>query len=325
MADKSETNTSMMEEKVDNGTQDGKNAWDDEAEQYSANITRFTSVHASDLIGCMYKDIENAKTILDIGCGPGAFGIAYLHHFPNGIANQKIICTDLSPGMVHKCQQVIEQHIQNNDNFQTEFVFQVEDGTKLDGIDDGTIDVVVSIFGVFLIPDQASTMKSIRRVLKKATGDGMDDGGVFGTAAWTDLPKEMSTALGDAGFGVGFHASIEQSLKELAVWQIPPGTKVSEQPSWKQWFSPDRIQEMLKEDPAGFESISIKRSIHSVSWPSTNRLWGILLSNPMIKAKDAPEEIRMNSKRTLVDLVSTDGRDDTPALTWTASNLVIAK
>ena len=29
------------------------------------------------------------KRILDIGCGPGAFGVAYLQHFPNGVANQK--------------------------------------------------------------------------------------------------------------------------------------------------------------------------------------------------------------------------------------------
>ena len=71
-------------------------SYDTSANSYADNITRFTMLHAADLIGVTKTEIRKAKRILEIGCGAGAFGLAYMNIFPQGIPGQTIVCTDLS-------------------------------------------------------------------------------------------------------------------------------------------------------------------------------------------------------------------------------------
>lgn len=61
---------------------------DDGAKHYFDNVSRFTVLHAKDLIQLMLPQIESAKTILNSGCGPATFGLAYLEAFPRGIPGQ---------------------------------------------------------------------------------------------------------------------------------------------------------------------------------------------------------------------------------------------
>jgi ubiquinone/menaquinone biosynthesis C-methylase UbiE len=292
-------------------------SWDEYAEHYSNNATRFTSLHANDLIGILHREIANAKTILDIGCGPGSFGVAYLNHFPNGIPGQRLIFSDLAPGMVKKCQHVMERLINNDpkQTFQTELVYQVEDGSELKGIEDDSIDVVVSIFGVFLIPDQEKTLQTIRRVLRK------EPNGVFATAVWTSI--DCCDHLQQEFFGTGFHNSIEASLQILtsSSKEGEDDGKEEEVPTWKRWFRPEDIQNMLP-----FDKVAIHRSIHSVVWPSANHIWELLEDNPVAKVNAASPEVQQVAKQRLVDMVNHDGNDvDSPVLVWTASNLVVAR
>ncbi len=86
----------------------------------------------------------------------------------------------------------MEQLIKNPKTFQTQLVYQVEDRSELKGIEDDIIDVVVSIFGVFLIPDQGKTLATIRRVLRKPNG-------IIATAAWTSI--DGCDHLQKEGFG----------------------------------------------------------------------------------------------------------------------------
>lgn len=285
-----------------------KESWDEQAQHYSDNITRFTSLHATDLIGALYNDIKSAKTILDIGCGPGAFGVAYLNFFPNGIKGQTIIFSDLSQGMVNKARDVMQQRVPSD--FKTKLKYQVEDGSTLEGIADNSIDVIVSIFGVFIIPDRAKTFQTLQRVLRKPNG-------VFGTAAWTSI--ECQALLKEEGFGPGFHNSTEQALKSLT------NLFSDKDAPWKQWFDVERIHEMVV-DEGGFGSVQVHRSVHSVTWPSPMALWEMIEGSPVSKVKSADPEVAEAAKQNLFAKVKhSSGEDDTPIFLWTAANLVVAR
>ena len=156
--------------------------WDTHAKAYDKNIRRLTSLHASDLIGSILPQIRSAKTILDVGSGTGAFGHAYLDFFPEGIPGQKLILSDLSPGMIKQAEQSMLAKLPSN--FQTEIEFRVEDGTDLKGIDTDSIDIVISVFGAFLIPDREKVLEAVARVLVK--------GGIFANVSWSFISVPVS-------------------------------------------------------------------------------------------------------------------------------------
>jgi SAM-dependent methyltransferase len=315
-----------------------KKDWEDGADHYAQNITRFTSLHATDLIGAMYTDIAKAKTILDIGCGSGAFGFAYLDMFPNGIPGQTVIFSDLSKGMVTKCQELLESKVvcSGEDNFQTKFVFQVEDATELSGIPDDNVDVAVSIFAVFFIPDQAKTMATIQRVLKKTNEEDDGDspfsgGGVLGLTAWTTL-RDSSPSVEGEGFGVGFHDTMEAAFqKPKAATDVPAAEE--EIPTWKRWFDPANIRPMIV-DQAGFQTVEIYRTIHTVTWKTFSDLWSMFADNPIGSiGKMSPEELQ-EAKERMVQRTIGSGHGSSehdkehakaPVFLWTASNLIIAR
>ena len=278
--------------------------WDEQAQHYSSNVTRFTSLHASDLIGALYNDIKSARTILDIGCGPGAFGVAYLNSFPQGIDGQTLILSDLSPVMVDKARNVMESLVPPT--FKTKLEYKVEDGALLEGIETDSIDVVVSIFGVFLIPDRIKTLKTIQRVLTKPNG-------VFGTAVWTSL--ECSDSLRKEGFGAGFHNSMDQSLGGLT------NMFSDKEAPWKQWVDRDNIQRMVV-DEGGFASVRIHRAIHSIPWPSAFDFWKMIAIS--VKADEADPAVVEDAKTKLIETVN-NGDETSPVFLWFASNLVVAR
>ena len=282
---------------------------DNFARHYLDHVTRFTVYFAKDMISMMHKELSEAKTILDIGCGPGTFGLAYLEAFPTGVPGQTLILSDLSPEMVQVAEQEMKERIP--DNFQTTLKYQVEDGGLLEGIQDGSIDVVVSIFGVFLIPDYLKTLKTIIRVLRKDNPNA-----AFGTAVWT--LTQQRHALAQEGFGPSFHEIIEEELNKL--------TNLSDA-DWKRWFEPAQVQQMVVQE-AGFSasSFQIYRSLHSVAWPNAQAVWDIIATNPMAKIKDAdPQDVKAAKQNLFATMDRAADGDDRPVLLSTASNLIIAK
>ena len=123
-----------------------KDKWSAQADLYSNQASRLTELHGADLVTILKDDILRAKTILDIGCGTGAFAKAYLQQFPKGVPGQTLILSDLSAGMLEKARETVKP----GPDFTTKIVFQEEDGTKLEGIPDNSVDLAVSLFGVFL-------------------------------------------------------------------------------------------------------------------------------------------------------------------------------
>ena len=275
-----------------------KDSWGDHASTYASVAPQLTSLHALDFIGLLRSEILQSKRILEIGCGSGAFATAYLQMFPQGIPGQTLIMSDLSNGMLEKAKDAI----QPPPNYGTTLQFQQEDGTKLSGIDENSIDLVISMFGVFLIPDQGATQHAITRVLKPTTG-------IFANASWV---FEKSEIFRGEGFGVSL-----QDTFACPMLSIDPEYSLLRSP----WASRQGIEDLLmKEYP--FQEVKIHHAIHTSVW-DYQMLWSMILQNPMSNMKDASPPDIEKAKETLLSFLDQDVKQ--PVVLWSGSNLSIAR
>ncbi|KAG7365866.1 type 11 methyltransferase [Nitzschia inconspicua] len=279
--------------------------WSDQAELYSNQAARLTELHGADLVTILKDDILQAKTILDVGCGTGAFAKAYMKQFPKGVPGQTLILTDLSEGMLEKAKETINP----GSDFQTKLVFQVEDGTKLDGIADHSIDVVVSLFGVFLIPDVAATLNAVARVLKKEPSN------VFANVSWM---FDVSEYFSSRGFGV--------SLQD--VFKLPNEIIDPDQESMaylSNWSTTTSICELLA-DRVDQGKLRCYPAIHNTVW-EFDSLWTMLSKNPMSAIPNASTEDVAKAKKALEEFVTHSGALslDEPMMLSTASILTVAR
>ena len=284
-------------------TKEWGDKWSDQAKLYSDQAARLTELHGADLITLLKKDILQAKTILDVGSGTGAFAKAYIQQFPNGISGQTLILSDLAAGML----AVAKETVKTNDDFQTKILFQEEDGTKLEGIADDSVDLVVSLFGVFLIPDQEGACAAIRRVLKKPNG-------VVAIVSWQ---FDISSTLALQGFGVGL-----QDAFVTVVRAIKPGGLNGPEVEWADGYTARKIlSEKYKMD-----SVGIFSALHSTVW-EFDYLWMMLCKNPMSNIQQASESDAEKAKNTLIQLLTEVGNHsiDKPLILSTASNLCIGR
>ena len=221
--------------------------WSAQAYLYSDQNARITELHGADLVTILKDDILKAKTILDVGSGTGAFARAYLQQFPKGVPNQTLILSDLSAGMLDKAKETVKPV--GDDTFQTKIVFQVEDGTKLEGIESDSIDLVVSLFGVFLIPDQEGAQNAISRVLKKKDG-------TFANASWMfGLSKQLSSA----GFGVTL-----QDAFQVPIQTLDPKYTLQDK-SFYQWADRNRAKTVLS-DQYNLVDVQAYSALHTTVW-----------------------------------------------------------
>jgi ubiquinone/menaquinone biosynthesis C-methylase UbiE len=281
------------------------------AEYYAQQGNRVTIPHALDLIGLAQDQIRQAKTILELGCGAGAFGLAYRQFFPDGIAGQTIVCTDLSPVMVQHAERVMEKDASGAS--QTKFSFQVADATDLHNFGDASFDMVVSAFGIFLIPDQSATLREVGRVLRI--------GGALATTSWTTT--QYNHELKVAGFG--------SNLQEAWKFAFNPGPPPEKPPSETtngnasdavDWKDPHSIRAILLEHH-NFASVNVGRAIHSIVYPTVEHLWTAMTSSNPQGAKYASD---LEAKERLCQFVALDGHHnlDSPVFVFFASNLVLA-
>jgi ubiquinone/menaquinone biosynthesis C-methylase UbiE len=291
-------------------------SFDTSAQSYSDNVTRFTVLYAVDLIRASLKQMSQAKTILEVGCGAGAFGLAYLGCFPRGIEGQTVICTDVSPNMVSTAEQVVNAKLPPA--YQTRFVFQVADGSNLEDFPDDSCDVLASVFGVFLIPDRAAALRECRRVLKKGGG------GLLATTAWTTTGHNQE--LQDSGFGANLH----DALGMMRV--LPPGTPLEDRvpqpmpPLIQDWFDRDKIDEMLKDEENRFQDVCVHRSVHSIVFGSVDELWTAYTKSSPHGAAVADQDAAQvqYARKALGTWVAPDGNEDGPLFIQAAANLVLA-
>jgi ubiquinone/menaquinone biosynthesis C-methylase UbiE len=301
---------------------DANMSYDTSANSYADNITRFTMLHAADLIGVTKTEIRKAKRILEIGCGAGAFGLAYMNIFPQGIPGQTIVCTDLSPTMVQVAQRLITEKTQKqhqSSSFSTEFIFHQSDGTTLEGLGDKSFDLVVSVFGVFLIPNRTAVFQQIRRVLV--------DGGALATTAWTSTG--YNEELQKAGFGPNLHDAMAM-MKVLPKGSSPEDRTLQPLPQFVlDWFDRDKIKDMLRENNL-FLQLDIYRSMHTVAFDSVDHMWHTFTSSsPHARAagdQEDPEQVAL-AKKSLGQFVTQSPHEETvdrPICVQTVANIIVA-
>jgi len=274
--------------------------WSAQADLYSDQNARITELHGADLVTILKDDILKAKTILDVGSGTGAFARAYLQQFPKGVPNQTLILSDLSAGMLDKAKETVKPV--GDDTFQTKIVFQVEDGTKLEGIESDSIDLVVSLFGVFLIPDQEGAQNAISRVLKKKDG-------TFANASWMfGLSKQLSSA----GFGVTL-----QDAFQVPIQTLDPKYTLQDK-SFYQWADRNRAKTVLS-DQYNLVDVQAYNALHTTVWQFQN-LWNMLMTNPMTNLKNCIKEDQEKA------FVTSDGSKlDKPLLFSSGSIVTVGK
>lgn len=279
--------------------------WSAQANLYSNQAARLTELHGADLVTLLKDEILHAKTILDVGSGTGAFAKAYLQQFPNGIPGQTIILTDISSGMLEKAKEGIR-----SSEGETKFVFQEEDGTKLTGIPDGSIDLVVSLFGVFLIPDQVGTRNAVRRVLKRPNG-------VVAIVSWQ---FGISSDLTKLGYGPSL-----QDAFLLPIKIIDPENATFDDGPLKAWSTKEGAYNIMSADYE-MKKVDIHHSIHSSPW-EFDSLWDMIAKNPMSNVKDATKEQAEKAKSMLKKFVTQQDNHshEQPILFSTASNLCIGR
>lgn len=160
--------------------------WDIASKEYARNCNPFCTLYAFDLLSALLPKVSSTPNchFLDIGCGGGALALAYLRLFPEGREGHQFISTDMSGGMVEQAREAVEAS--KPASCKTVFNFRVDDGTELSTFDDNSIDIVVSAFSVFFIPDRVGVLSQILRVLRC--------GGAFGMTSWTEVPKLSSVS-----------------------------------------------------------------------------------------------------------------------------------
>ena len=288
------------------------------ANHYSDHVTRFTKPHAIDLIDAAFTEISRAKNILEIGCGTGVFGLALLERFPHGIAGQTIHCTDFDQAMVDVAERVILE--KRAASCQTEFKFQKADGTKLEMFDEGMFDVVVSVFGLFLIPDRNAALAEVRRVLQA------DSGGTLATTAWTTTGYNEEMRL--SGFGANLHDAM--SLMRFPTTNTTVNTKPQQiLPQFiLDWFDPNKVREILTEH-GHFQNVTVHRVIHSVCVPNVETMWntfgGGKSKHPTDMDAQQLQEIVTAMKMVLGEYIAIDGNVDRPVFIRAVSNIIIAQ
>jgi hypothetical protein len=192
----------------------------------------------------------------------------------------------------------------------------------LDDIADGSVDIVVSLYGVFLIPDQVATLQPIRRVLQPETG-------VFANAAWT-VPSHAV----DPTFGGNFQLAFQKAVGVMASAPStsqengPPAILQQEHPS-RQWIDPDQIARNLAQQQFG--STQVYRIFHSMVWLNFKTLYDIVVLHPMISITlDTTEEELLLLRNTLWEFCVpleeerqrlSEQNGYAPFVLWTSSNL----
>ena len=107
------------------------------------------------------SEMKQGMTILDFGCGPGSYTI----DFSKATGNQgKVFAADIQPKMIEKLLKKLEQpNNQNIKNIET----RITNAYKLP-FPDKFFDIIFMIGVLPEIPDRATALKEMKRVLKNS-------------------------------------------------------------------------------------------------------------------------------------------------------------
>ena len=126
-------------------------AWDNIAKGYDKYVTDSEEWLANKVLNL--ADLKPGQTLLDVAAGCGGLSL------PAARLGAKVVATDWSPEMIRLFEARVQK--ENLDNA----VGKIMDGHHLE-FDDNHFDLVVSLFGVMLLPDQPRALREMVRVAK---------------------------------------------------------------------------------------------------------------------------------------------------------------
>ena len=204
-------------------------AWDRVASSYAGFVADHLGSYARDAIEL--AGVDERDQVLDVATGPGTLAL-------QAARTTRVHALDFSEQMLQELRdRATEDELAN-------LVLTQGDGQALPH-DDGSFDVVFSMFGLFMFPDRAKGFAELARVLRPrgravvASWQPQDDIVAFSTIS-AELAKE--TGMADSG---------EQPLAEAAVLKAEmsaAGFEVTVHPTVHVWSSPslDTLWEGLK-------------------------------------------------------------------------------
>ena len=199
---------------------------------------------------------------LDLACGTGAMAERAAR------AGAKVTGVDLAPAL-------IEQARQRASAAGLEIDYRVGDCERLEGIDDGSFDVLSSTCGIMFAPDHNATAEQLGRVLKR--------GGRLGLANWTP----------EGGLGRMF------KMMAPFVATPPPSSPFD-------WGKEERVRELLGDE---FD-LRIERQVSIFRTSSGEEYWEIFSTDygPTKALADSLGTRREEFRQTWVDFFEKEYR-----------------
>ena len=152
-------------------------------------------------------DIPENGSVLELGCGTGLLWRKNLGRIPHGWS---IILSDASQGMVHEA----EQDLLHTD---LKFTFEVVDAQSLP-YRKHSFDAVIANHMLYHVPDLASTLSEIRRVLQPAGRLYATTVGLCHMAELRKVPGKLRIGTSDRSDQTVAQFNLENGAGELAQW-----------------------------------------------------------------------------------------------------------
>jgi ubiquinone/menaquinone biosynthesis C-methylase UbiE len=140
---------------------------------------------------CEALDVRSGQSVLDVAAGNGNASLAAARRWCD------VVATDYVPALLERARERAAAE-------RLDIAFREADAEALP-FDDGSFDVVVSIFGVMFTPDQDRAAAEMSRVCRR--------GGKIGLANWT--PDGF---IGQLFKTIGKHVSPPPGAKSPALW-----------------------------------------------------------------------------------------------------------
>ena len=255
-------------------------AWDNIAKGYDKYVTDSEEWLANKVLNL--ADLKPGQTLLDVAAGCGGLSL------PAARLGAKVVATDWSPEMIRLFEARVQK--ENLDNA----VGKIMDGHHLE-FDDNHFDLVVSLFGVMLLPDQPRALREMVRVAKP--------GGKVLTVGYGTPDK------------IEFINMFIEGLQQLRPHF--PGLPSEPPPLEFQAADPEVLQARLKE--AGLTQVQVHSVVEELEFESGHALWNwILHGNPIVGHILSALEVSDMEKNSLISLIDdklTEKKNTTGAAT----------
>ncbi|KAI9136222.1 S-adenosyl-L-methionine-dependent methyltransferase [Paraphysoderma sedebokerense] len=258
--------------------------WSEFASSYHSRVETTTRKFAIDsfLLSKHYlSSLSSPSTrvsALDIACGSGALERALFQLQRDRPAvleslNMDLIATDYSSGMV----DLVNDYIKANSNSgpkNLKITTQVQDGQTLPLVNPNSMDIIYSIFGIFMFPDRKSTFESISRVLKQ--------NGYLIFTSWTGASPKPTNESSQAGPKVlldivGHVMTLLPDRLRPPIPQKLPTTPTTPPPSVMDFTDADKIKTQFELYGGDLKYIKTFKSTTTMVFGDMNEFWMFML------------------------------------------------